>query len=113
MKVQAKTKEKPNPVSVEYKPLDAKNLAEMTKAFGEEVVFKAAQGAVIISLQAAIRRHIDKGTPVAEIQKAVDAWKPDVRSVTKASAFEKASSALGKLSAEERAALLKQLQGMK
>lgn len=113
MEVSAKTKEKPNPVKVQYKLLDAKNLAETVKAFGEEVVFKAAQGAIIISLQAFIRRHIDKGANPADIQKAVDAWKPDVRSVVKASAFEKASSALGKLSAEERAALLKQLQGMK
>lgn len=112
MEVSAKTKEKPTPVKVEYKLLDAKTIDEMRKNFGDEVVFKAAQDAITISLQAFMRRHIDKGTSAAEIQTAVNGWKPDVRSVVKASAFEKASGALSKLSAEERAALLKQLQGM-
>lgn len=113
MEVSAKTKAKPTPVKVQCKLLDAKNIAELTKAVGEEVAFNAAKGAVVISLQAFIRRHIDKGTPQAEIQKAVDAWKPDVRSVVKASAFEKASSQLDKLSPQERAELLKRLQAAK
>ena len=113
MKVAAKTKEKPTPVEVNYAPLDAKNLAEATKAFGEDVVFKAAQGAIVISLQAFIRRHIDKGSDAATIQKEVAAWKPDVRSVVKQSAFEKATSVLDKLSPEERKQLLAKLQAAK
>lgn len=113
MEVSAKTKAKPTPIKVNCKLLDAKNLAELTKAVGEEVMFNAAKGAVTISLQAFMRRHIEKGTPVPEIQKAVDAWKPDVRSVVKATAFEKASSQLDKLNPTERAELLKKLQGMK
>ena len=113
MKVSAKTKAKPTPVVVESKILDAKNLAELTKNCGEDVVFNAAKGAVVISLQAFMRRHIEKGTAAADIQKAVDTWKPDVRSVVKASAFEKASSQLDKLSPTERAELLKKLQSIK
>lgn len=89
------------------------DLPGMTKAFGDAVVYAAAKGAIIIGLQAFIRRHIDKGTAPADIQKEVTAWKPDVRSVVKQTAFEKANSAIKGLSAEERAKLLKDLQGMK
>lgn len=113
MEVQAKTKDKPTPVKVQYPALDAKNLGELQKAFGDEVVFTAAKGAIVISLQAFMRRHIDKGTPVADLQKEVSAWKPDVRTVVKQSAFEKVTSSLDKLSPEERKALLAKLQATK
>ena len=111
MKISAKTKEKPDPVTVEY---DIPNtLPALTNSFGEEVVAKAAQGAIVISLQAFMRRMIDKDTPHAAIQKEVSSWKPDVRSVTRQSAFEKATSSLDKLTPEERAALLHKLQSMR
>ena len=111
MKVSAKTKAKPTPVSVEYNiPNDLTGLA---KAFGEEVIATAAKGAIVISLQAFIRRHIEKGTAPAELQKEVTAWKPDVRTITKQSAFEKATSALDKLTPEERKSLLAKLQAAK
>lgn len=113
MEVTAKTKEKPTPVKVSYPLLDTKTTADLVKNFGEEVVFNAAKSAVVISLQAFVRRHIDKGTVAAEIQKAVAAWKPDVRSMVKMSAFEKATASVKSLSAEERSALLKQLSAMK
>lgn len=111
LKVSAKTKEKPEAVTVEYN-LPA-SLGDMTEVFGEEVVTKAAQGAIIISLQAFMRRHIEKGTPLAELQKEVTAWRPDVRTVSKQSAFEKAASALDKLAPEDRKTLLARLQAAK
>jgi hypothetical protein len=110
MKISAKTKEKPDPITVEY---DIPNtLTDLSKVFGEEVVAKAAQGAIVISLQAFMRRHIDKNTPLPDIQKEVTGWKPDVRSVTRQTAFEKATSSLDKLTPEERTALLGRLQAM-
>lgn len=110
MKVQAKTKAKPTPVSVDYEIPDG--VDALRKAFGDEVVASAAKGAIVISLQAYMRRLIEKGKTAAEIQTEVKAWKPDTRSIVKQSAFEKATSQLDKLSAQERADLLKKLQAL-
>lgn len=112
MKVQATVKKiegKPS-VSVEYPIPDT--LDGFRKSFGDEVTYAAAKGATVISLQAFLRRLIEKGTPQAEIQKQAAAWKPDVRTIVKQTAFEKASSVLGKLTAEERKKLLSDLQKM-
>jgi Mg/Co/Ni transporter MgtE len=67
-----------------------------------------AAGAYVISLQALARRHIEKSDE--EIQQLVTDWNPNERSpAVKQSAFERASSALSKLSPEEKAALLAKL----
>jgi len=121
MKVQASTTKKApdgktvkdKQTTVDYPLLDVKTIAELVKNFGEEVIFNAAKSAVVISLQSFVRRHLDKGSDQATTQKEVSAWKPDVRSMVKMSAFEKATDSVKKLSAEERAALLKQLAAMK
>lgn len=103
MKVSAKTKAKPNPVTVEVNiPEGTDNLV---KAYGTEVVGSAAQGAIIISLQAFMRRLIEKGKNAIEIQAEAAKWKPDVRTIVKQSALEKATAGLDKLSDEERKAL--------
>lgn len=99
------------PMEVEF--AIGSSVDELTKQFGAEVVANAAKGAIIISLQAFIRRHIEKGTSQADVQKEVNAWKPDVRTVSKQSAFEKASSSLDKLTPEERKALLAKLMAAK
>ncbi len=110
MEISAKTKDKPTPVKVQY-PIPA-SLDEFRKSFGDEVTYAAAKGAVVISLQAFMRRHIDKGTTPAAIQAEVAKWKPDVRTIVKQTAFEKAAGSLGKLSPEERKKLLAELQKM-
>jgi len=109
MKVSAKTKAKPTPVEVEVSLPN--NLAEMQKAYGDELVYNAAKGAVVISLQAFMRRHIEKGSDQKTIQEAVKTWKPDTRTMVKMSAFEKVTSNIDKLSPEERKALLAKLTG--
>lgn len=108
MKVSAKTKAKPNPVSVEYDVPD--KLEDQVKRFGQDVVAAHSKGSITISLQAFMRRLIEKNTNPQGIQDAVKAWKPDVRSAIKQSAFEKAASSIDKLSPQERAELLKKLQ---
>lgn len=87
------------------------NLADAIKAYGELVVYNHAKGSIIISLQAGLRRMIEAGKSPADCQKFASEYKPDVRTVVKQSAFEKAKGALGSLSAAEKAALLKELTG--
>lgn len=89
------------------------DLAGLTKAYGDAVVYAAAKNAIVISVQATMRRAIEAGKSAAEISKIVSEFKPDVRNVVKQSAFEKATGAIKSLSAEERANLLKQLTAMK
>lgn len=99
-------------------------LAEKVKAFGEDVVNGAAEDALVISAQALMRRMMvpkfdkegkktaDASSP-AEIAKAVAEWRPDVKTVVRQSAFERAASSLDKLTPEERKALLAKLQAVK
>lgn len=89
------------------------NLADMAKKYGDDVVYSAAKGAIVIAVQALMRRMIDSGKQAAEIQAEVSKFTPDVRNVVKQTAFEKATGAIKSLSAEERAKLLKELQGVK
>lgn len=99
------------------------SLAEKVTKFGEDVVNGAVEDSLVISVQALMRRMMvpktnKEGkvtkTPSSreEIQKAVDEWKPDVRSVIRQSAFERATSTLEKMTPEERKALLAKLQAM-
>src|SRR3990167_10754651 len=122
MKISAKTKEKPTPITVEV-DIPA-GLQEKIKKFGDEVINAAAEDSLIITVQALMRRQMtdvkDKSGKVtraamtaAQIQAEVAKWQPSVRSLVRQSAFEKASSSLDKLSPEERKALLSKLQGMK
>lgn len=121
MKIAAKTGKNGTPVSVDC-DIPA-SLADKVKLFGEDVVNASAEDSLVITVQALMRRmmspKVDKAGKViaaaktpAEIQAAVKAWKPDVRSVVRQSAFEKATSSIDKLSPEERKALLHKLQQM-
>ncbi len=107
MEISFKTKEHPEARKVNFDmPAD---LDALVAKFGAESVYSAATGAYVISLQALARRHIEKDD--AEIQALVDAWNPNERSpAVKQTAFEKASSALSKLSPEEKAELLARLR---
>lgn len=107
MEIQFKTKENPEVRKINFDmPTD---LAGLQAKFGDDAVFKAAQGAFVISLQALARRHIDKTD--AEIQALADTWNPNERSpAVKQTAFERAASALNKLSPEETAELMRKLK---
>ena len=112
----------PTPVTVECN-IPA-TLADKVKLFGEDVVNSAVEDSLVISVQSIMRRMMspkfDKAgkktadpSSAAQIQAAVTAWKPDVKSVVRQSAFEKASSSLEKLTPEERKALLAKLSALK
>lgn len=106
MDISFKTKEHPEPVTVQFDmPEDHAGLVEK---FGAEAVGNAARGAFVISLQAFGRRHIEKGAE--EIQSLIAGWNPNERAAAvKQSAFEKATSQISKLSPEEKAELLAKL----
>lgn len=107
MEISFKTKEHPEARKVNYDMPE--DFAGLVARFGEESVYAAAAGAYVISLQALARRHIEKSDE--EVQALVTAWDPNTRSpAIKQTAFEKASSALSKLSPEEKAELLAKIR---
>lgn len=105
--ISAKTKEHPESVSVEYDlPETVEGLVEK---FGAEAVAAAAKDSLVISIQALLRRNIEKSAD--ELQTLANEWKPGVRSpAVQKSAFEKAAQQVGKMSEEERQELLRRLQ---
>jgi hypothetical protein len=108
VEISFKTKEHPEARSFEYAMPES--LEALVAKFGEEAVYGAAKGAIVINLQALARRHIEKSD--AEIQELATNWTPGERSAPVAkSAAEKASSALSKLSEEERRELLQRYLG--
>ena len=110
MQISAKTKKNPDVVTIEYDLPET--LADLISKFGEKVVESAAKGSLVITVQAAMRRMIEKGKNTQEIQDAMATFTPSAREVSKASAFDKASAQIGKLSPEERRALVEKLQAM-
>lgn len=109
MEISAKTKGHPEVVTVNYDVPET--LADLTAKFGEASVTSAARGAIIIGVQAFMRRHIDKD--VGELQGLVDGYLPDQRQpAVKKTAAEQVSGAIGKLSAEERAELINKLKAL-
>jgi len=110
MQISAKTKNHPEPVTIEYDLPET--LADLNAKFGEKVVESAAKGSLVITVQAAMRRLIEKGKDATEIAEAMATFTPSAREVSKASAFDKAAAQIGKLSPEERKALLEKLNAM-
>lgn len=107
MEISFKTKDHPEARVVNYDmPEDLQGLRDK---FGDDAVFQNAKAAIVISLQALARRHIEK--PLEEVQALVDAFDPNTRAApTKQSPEERAKSAISKLTPEARAELLAQLQ---
>lgn len=107
MEIKFKTKEHPEVRTVNYDLPET--LQGLVDKFGEENVLDNAIGAYVISLQALARRHIEKTDE--EIQKIVNDFDPTTRAAAvRKSPEERVKSAVSKLSAEERAKLLAELQ---
>jgi hypothetical protein len=97
------------------------NLAAMVTAYGEDIVYSKAKQAIVIDLQAMVRRAItpatDKDGKVTRaalggtaLQAEVDKWKPDNRTTVKKSATDKAKDAIAAMTPEEKQALLASLK---
>lgn len=109
-KVSAKTKEKPTPVTVEY-DFGEPTLKGLVAKFGEEVVMSRAKSALVIDLQALMRREIEgKEYSLEKLKKKVAEWKPSVVSGVRRSAGEKLEDTITKMSPDAQAELLKKLQ---
>jgi hypothetical protein len=91
------------PITIKFELDDT--LDGAVKHYGEEVVFSRYQSALIIDLQSKMRTMIKAGKTEADIQAEADIWQPGVKSKGKSPA-EKARDLFGRLSAEEREALL-------
>jgi hypothetical protein len=108
MKISAKTKTNPTPVEVEFDLPEGQALVDK---YGLDLVAGKAHGALVIDIQAAMRRALDAGKSQAEIQELVNGWQPGVRGpVTKQDPFTKAKNALAGLTDAQRkelAALLR------
>ena len=128
MKVTASTTKSENGKKVKDQSVSCdvnipEDLQQLIDTFGETVVAAAAVDSIVISAQAQMRRYmtpaVNKAGQVtraaqsaSEIQTHMATWKPDAKSVTRQSAFEKASSTLDKLSPDERKALLEKLKAL-
>lgn len=109
IKVQAKTKEHPEPIEVEYDFGDG-TLKGLVSKFGEEVVYSRAMSALVIDLQALMRRHREsKEYSFDKLKTAVKDWKPTVVTAVRRSAAEKLEDTVAKMTPEQRAELLKKL----
>lgn len=87
-------------------------LDEMVEKFGENVVYGVALDQLVIRLQALIRRLLEsEDFSQDKLEKAADDWKPTVGGGVRKSAAEKVSDLLGKMSPEQRQALLASLTG--
>lgn len=87
------------------------SLQDMSDKFGEDVVFSNAKQNIRITLQAMIRRMIQKGETEETIQDAVSAHVPGVGG-QKADPVDKFKQKWQNLSSEERERLLEELKNM-
>lgn len=108
MKISAKTKDRPTPVEVEFDLPEGQALIDK---YGVDLVTSKAHAALVIDIQAVMRRAIEGDKTPEEIQALVNGWQPGVRGpVTKQTPQQKALSAIAQMSAEEKAELLRQLK---
>ena len=103
IEVSAKKGKDGEPTSVMYDFGD--NLAEMTKLFGEDVVYNEAKKQMIVGLQAGIRRCIETGRVATDFAAK---WKPGEKTAGVAvDPLKAALAALAGMDPEEKEQFLK------
>ena len=88
------------------------NLQDAVAKFGEEVVFSNMRQSMKISLQALLRRGIDKSQEDAAVIAQAAAWKPGVATERTSDPAAAVLAKWGALTPEKKAELLKQLKAM-
>lgn len=107
MKISAQRKKTGTSVDVEVDlPTD---LDSLVARYGADSVFSHAKGSMIVALQGFMRGQLDRGKTTEEITAGVAEWKPGQKRPGK-SPQEKARESIAALSAEDRAALLKEIR---
>ncbi len=84
------------------------NIDKAVEQYGHDVVFSRFRASLVIDLQSFMRSQIKHDKSVDEVQALVDAWVPGTKKAGKSPA-EKISDLFGKLTEEERSALLSEL----
>lgn len=87
------------------------SLEEAVEKYGEEFVYDNYERSLVISAQNRVRRELDTGVPVAQVEKDLDDLDPTEKRSSSASPMSTALKSIGQMSPEEKAALLAQLQG--
>ena len=89
------------------------NLTDAIERFGEDVVFANYKRQASVGLQALIRSHLKQTTEVGEFAKtdeeiiaAIQSWTPSDGTVQRVDPSAKLEALLGKISEEDRVALL-------
>lgn len=90
-------------------PCDEKNIAGNAKLYTDAIVLNYFIAQLKVAFQAAVRRMLKDDKPDKDIKAHMAEWKPGLKKPGK-SAVEKAQDAWGKLSDEEKKALLAQLK---
>lgn len=105
MEVTAKRKKTGKTVKASYD--FGANLAETTKIFGETTVFNHVIGALKVAFQGWLRAQSDADKSQEQITAGAKAWKPGQRKAAM-SPSEKLRKQINEMSAEDRAALLRE-----
>ena len=104
------TAERPsNGVACTVKVPFGENLEELKGQFGDDIIYTKARQSLVIALQSYIRGLLDANKSQEEIQQSAVEWKPGMRRPAK-TPEDAARDALGKMSAEQRAAFIKELR---
>lgn len=89
-------------------------LDELVAKFGSEVVAAKAVDSIVIDIQANVRRMAKKEGKDAmtqdQIQAKINDYKPSAQSAVRRPPAEKVADLVGKMSAEEKAELIRKLQ---
>ena len=78
--------------------------------YGEEFVFDNYERSLVISAQNRVRRELDNGVPISNVEKDLDDLDPTEKRASTASPMSTALRSVSKMTPEEKAALLAQLQ---
>lgn len=105
MEVVAKRKKTGATVKASYE--FGSNLSETTKIFGESVVFNHVIGALKVAFQGWLRAQLDANKSQEEITAGAKQWKPGQRKAAMTPA-EKLRKQLNEMTAEDRAAILRE-----
>lgn len=105
MEVTAKRKKTGKVVKANYE--FGSNLAETTKIFGEQTVYNHVIGALKVAFQGWLRAQSDANKSQEEITAGAKQWTPGQRKAAMSPA-EKLRKQINEMSAEDRAALLRE-----
>ena len=108
MQVTAKCPKISKEATIEYS--FGENVQDAISMFGEDVVFNGFKADAVVTLQAAIRRYLEKGQDPSILS---NEWKPGQKAPSIAADPKAAAlAAFAKMTAEDKQALIEQIRAM-